>query len=91
MPAVDGQDELLERAVGDTADEVFASSEMGAAGAALTARFALDGRPIGLNLFGEPLARPLSTATEARYRARGRIRSPTRRSAAGPGWSRPGS
>ncbi|MFI5735461.1 S8 family peptidase [Kribbella sp. NPDC051587] len=65
VPAVDGQDELLERAVGDTADEVFASSEMGAAVAALTARFALDGRPIGLNLFGEPLAMPLSTATES--------------------------
>lgn len=65
VPAVDGQDDLLQRAVGDTGDEVFASSEMGAAVAAMTARFALDGRPIGLNLFGEPLAMPLSTATES--------------------------
>ncbi|MFC0624597.1 S8 family peptidase [Kribbella deserti] len=65
VPSVDGQDDLLQRAVGDTADEVFATSEQGAAVAALTARFAFEGRPIGLNLFGEPLAMPLSTATES--------------------------
>ncbi len=65
VPRVDGQDELLERAVGDTPGEMFASSELGAAVAALTARFAFEGRPVGLNLFGEPLAMPLSTATES--------------------------
>ncbi|MET7280736.1 S8/S53 family peptidase [Kribbella sp. NPDC005582] len=65
VPAVDDQDGLLEQAVGDRPGEVFVSSEMGAAVAAMTARFAFDGRPIGLNLYGEPFAMPLSTATES--------------------------
>lgn len=64
VPEVEGQDELLQRAAGDSGDEVFATSRLGAAVAALSARFAFEGRPIGLNVFCEPAAMPLSTATE---------------------------
>lgn len=64
---LDYRDEVLERA----AEQMFKNqggvtitSETGATVAAIVARHALDGRPIGLNLFGEKLAMPLSTITE---------------------------
>lgn len=66
-PRLGERDALLRRAVGDVADgdgALVATSELGAAVAALTTQFALEGRPIGLNLLGEPLSMPLATATE---------------------------
>lgn len=66
-PRVDSQDDLLQRAVRDGRDvdgRVVATSELGAAVAAMATQFALDGRPIGLNLLGEPLSMPLASATE---------------------------
>lgn len=66
-PRVDGQDDLLQRAVRDGRDvdgRVVATSELGAAVAAMATQLALDGRPIGLNLLGEPLSMPLASATE---------------------------
>ncbi|MBA3780984.1 MAG: S8/S53 family peptidase [Nocardioides sp.] len=66
-PRVDGRDDLLQRAVRDGREvdgQVVATSEIGAAVAAVVTLFALDERPIGLNLLGEPLSMPLETATE---------------------------
>jgi len=44
--------------------EIVVSSEIGAAVAAVVARHALEGRPIGLNVFGDTLAMPLTTAAD---------------------------
>ncbi len=64
---VDDMDQVLEKAV----EKVFKNqtgititSEVGATVAAIVARHAMDGRPIGLNLFGEKLAMPLTTIAE---------------------------
>ena len=43
---------------------MIVTSELGAAVAAVVARHALEGRPIGLNLFGDTLAMPLSTVQD---------------------------
>jgi Subtilase family len=66
-PHIDGVARLLEQAVADRSvsqGDIIVTSELGAAVAAVAARHALEGRAIGLNLFGETLAMPLSTAQE---------------------------
>ena len=45
-------------------DEITVTSEIGAAVAAVAAHYASEGRTIGLNLFGQALAMPLSTIRE---------------------------
>lgn len=66
-PRVEGHDDLLQRALREVPEgdgPIVATSELGAAVAAVVTQLALDGRPIGLNLLGEPLSMPLETATE---------------------------
>ena len=66
-PRIDDVTSLLERAAAennrDTRDMIV-TSELSAAVAAVVARHALEGRSIGLNQFGRPLAMPLSAAQE---------------------------
>lgn len=65
--AVEGMEKTLDTA----ADKMFKertditiTSEVGATVVALVAQYVMDGRPIGLNLFGENLAMPLATIAE---------------------------
>ena len=66
-PRVEDAGRLLEQAApgrNGFQRQMVVTSELGAAVAAVVARHALEGRPIGLNLFGDTLAMPLSTANE---------------------------
>lgn len=66
-PRIDDMIPLLEQAIaeGNTRQEdIIVTSEMGAAVAAIAVRYALAGRSIGLNTFGQTLNMPLSTSQE---------------------------
>ena len=66
-PRIEDAGRLLEQAgpgMSRSHRQMVVTSELGAAVAAVVARHALEGRPIGLNLFGDTLAMPLSTAQD---------------------------
>jgi len=66
-PPIDGAIDVLARAVNSCEalqPPHVVTSPMACAVAAVAARHAMEGRPIGLNLFGRTLAMPLSSATD---------------------------